>query len=87
MLLWAGQSISETGSAVTVVALPLAAVALLHATTFEVGLLAAAGTACFLFVALPAGLVVYRVAKWRLMIVCDVSRMLASSARHRRSRR
>ncbi len=76
MLLWAGQSISEIGSEVTVIALPLAAVVLLHATTFEVGLLAAAGTACFLLVALPAGLVVDRVAKRRLMIVCDVSRML-----------
>src|SRR5215471_18337089 len=76
LLLWTGQSISEIGSAVTIVALPLAAVVLLHATTFEVGLLAAAGTACFLLVALPAGLVVDRVAKRPLMIVCDVARML-----------
>ncbi len=76
MLLWAGQAVSEIGSGVTIVALPLAAVVLLHATTFDVGLLAAAGTACFLLVALPAGLVVDRVAKRRLMIVCDVARML-----------
>jgi hypothetical protein len=76
MMLWVGQSISEIGSAVTIVALPFAAIVILHATTFEVGLLAAAGTACFLFVALPAGLVVDRVAKRRLMIVCDASRML-----------
>ena len=76
MMLWAGQSISEIGSAVTIVALPLAAVVLLHASTFEVGLLAAAGTACFLLVALPVGLVVDRMAKRRLMIICDVARML-----------
>jgi MFS family permease len=76
MLLWTGQAVSEIGSGVTIVALPLAAVVLLHATTFEVGLLAAAGTACFLLVALPAGLVVDRVAKRRLMIVCDLARML-----------
>jgi MFS family permease len=76
MLLWAGQSISEIGSAVTIVALPLVAVVLLKATTFQVGLLSAAGTACFLLVALPAGLVVDRVAKRRLMIVCDAARML-----------
>ena len=76
LLLWTGQSISEIGSAVTVVALPFAAVVLLHATTFQVGLLAAAGTVCFLLVALPAGLIVDRVAKRRLMIVCDASRML-----------
>jgi MFS family permease len=75
MMLWVGQSISEIGSAVTIVALPLSAVVLLHASTFEVGLLAAAGTACFLLVALPAGLVVDRVARRRLMIVCDTARM------------
>jgi MFS family permease len=76
MLLWTGQAVSEIGSGVTIIALPLAAVVLLHATTFEVGLLAAAGTACFLLVALPAGLIVDRVAKRRLMIGCDVARML-----------
>src|SRR5260221_10569328 len=76
MMLWAGQAVSEIGSAVTIVALPLAAVVLLHAATFEVGLLAAAGTACFLLVALPGGLIVDRVAKRRLMIACDVARML-----------
>ncbi len=76
MLLWSGQAISEIGSAVTIVALPLAAVVLLHATTFQIGLLSAATTVCFLLVALPAGLIVDRVAKRRLMIFCDVARML-----------
>ncbi|MGN6792693.1 MAG: MFS transporter [Streptosporangiaceae bacterium] len=76
MLLWTGQAISEIGSAVTIVALPLVAVVLLNATTFEVGLLSAATTVCFLLVALPAGLIVDRVAKRRLMIVCDIARML-----------
>ena len=76
MLLWTGQAISEIGSAVTFVALPLAAVVLLNATTFQVGLLSAATTVCFLLVALPAGLIVDRVAKRRLMIVCDIARML-----------
>src|SRR5579871_5189391 len=76
MFLWAGQSISEIGSAVTIVALPLVAVVLLHASTFQVGLLTAAGTACFLLVALPAGLVVDRVAKRRLMIWCDIVRLM-----------
>ena len=76
MLLWTGQSISEIGLAVTIVALPLAAVVLLNASTFQVGLLSAATTVCFLLVALPAGLIVDRVAKRRLMIVCDAARML-----------
>jgi MFS family permease len=76
MLLWIGQAVSEIGSAVTIVALPLVAVILLHASTFQVGLLSAASTVCFLVIALPAGLIVDRVAKRRLMIICDVARML-----------
>lgn len=75
MLLWGGQTVSEIGSSVTMVALPLVAVVLLHASAFEVGLLTAAGTVCFLLVALPAGLVVDRVAKRRLMLICDVARV------------
>jgi MFS family permease len=76
MLLWTGQSVSEIGSSVTFVALPLVAVVLLHATTFQVGLLTAAGTVSFLLVALPAGLVVDRVAKRWLMLGCDLARMV-----------
>jgi len=52
------------------------AVVLLHASTFEVGLLSAASTASFLLVALPAGLVVDRVAKRWLMLGCDLARMV-----------
>lgn len=76
MMLWTGQSVSEIGSSVTTVALPLTAVVLLHATTFQVGLLTTAGTLCFLLVALPAGLIVDRVRKRRLMLGCDLARTL-----------
>jgi hypothetical protein len=76
MLLWTGQSVSELGSAVTMLALPLIAVVLLGASTFEVGLLAAATTVPFLLIALPAGLAVDRLAKRGLMIGCDAARML-----------
>lgn len=76
LLLWSGQSVSEMGSTVSQVALPLVAVVLLHASTFAVGLLTAAETVCFLLVALPAGLVVDRVAKRRLMIWCDLARLV-----------
>jgi Na+/melibiose symporter-like transporter len=76
MLLWSGQVVSEVGSSVTTIALPLTAVVLLSATTFQVGLLTAAGTVCFLVVALPAGLIVDRVRKRWLMIICDLSRLL-----------
>ncbi|HEX7996138.1 MAG TPA: MFS transporter, partial [Streptosporangiaceae bacterium] len=76
MLLWTGQAVSEIGSAVTIVALPLVAVVLLNATVFQVGLLSAATTVCFLVIALPAGLIVDRVDKRRLMIICDIARTL-----------
>jgi MFS family permease len=76
MLLWGGQAVSEIGSSVTTLGLPLAAVVLLHATTFQVGLLTAASTISFLLIALPAGVVVDRTARRRLMLGCDVARML-----------
>jgi MFS family permease len=76
LLLWAGQSVSEIGSSITVLALPLAAVVLLDASTFQVGLLTAMSTVPFLLVALPAGALVDRAAKHRLMMWCDLGRLL-----------
>jgi hypothetical protein len=55
LLLWGGQTVSEMGTHVTVLALPLVAVVLLDASAFEVGLLTAAETSAYLLVALPAG--------------------------------
>ena len=76
LLLWAGQTVSEMGSAVTQLALPLTAVVVLRASTFQVGLLTAAATAAFALIALPAGALVDRWAKRPLMIWCDAARML-----------
>ncbi|ANP56712.1 MFS family permease [Streptomyces griseochromogenes] len=76
MLLWSGQTVSEIGSAVTQVALPLIAVVVLDASTFEVGLLTAATTLAFAVIALPAGAIVDRRAKRSIMIVCDLLRLL-----------
>jgi MFS family permease len=76
MLLWSGQTVSQMGSAITLLALPLTAVVVLHATTFQVGLLSSASTAAFALIALPAGAIVDRRAKRRLMIWCDLARML-----------
>jgi len=55
LLLWSGQAVSEIGSAVTVLALPLTAVVVLHASAFAVGVLAALVTTAFLVLARPAG--------------------------------
>ncbi|GAA2132654.1 MFS transporter [Kitasatospora kazusensis] len=76
MLLWSGQTVSEMGSAVTEIALPLLAVVALKASTFQVGLLTAATTAAFAVIALPAGALVDRGAKRSIMIVCDILRLL-----------
>ncbi len=75
LLLWGGQTVSETGSAVTQLALPLTAVVVLRASTFQVGLLTSA-TAAFALIALPTGALVDRRARRRLMIWCDAARVL-----------
>ncbi|MPZ64942.1 MAG: MFS transporter [Pseudonocardiaceae bacterium] len=72
--LWAGETVSQFGSAVTLVALPLVAVTLLAASPFEVGLLTAAETAGFLLVGLPAGAWVDRIRRRPLMVWMDVVR-------------
>ncbi len=73
-LLFAGESISDLGSAVTVVAFPLVAIAVLHASAFQVGLIAAATNAAWLFVALPAGAVVDRIHRRPVLIATDLGR-------------
>jgi MFS family permease len=75
--LWMGQSISELGSQVTTLALPLAAVLVLRASTFQVGLLTTAGYAAFLLVGLPAGAWVDRLRRRPIMIAADAVRVLA----------
>ncbi len=76
-LLWGGQTVSELGSQVSLLAIPLLAVGTLHATTFEMGLLTAASTAAFLIVGLPAGVWVDRMRRRRVMIGADLGRVLA----------
>ena len=76
MRFWAGQSVSQVGSAVTALALPLTAIAVLKASAFQVGLLTAASYAAFIFISLPAGAIVDRCAKRRIMIWCDAARLV-----------
>jgi MFS family permease len=76
MLLWSGQTVSEIGSAVTQLALPLVALVVLRASTLQVGLLTAASTLAFAVIALPAGALVDRRPKRRVMITCDLARLV-----------
>lgn len=77
LLLWGGQAVSEIGSQVTVLAVPLVAVLVLNATTLQVGLLTATEVSAYLLVSLPAGAVVDRVARRPLMFWCDAGRLVA----------
>ncbi|MHB8440010.1 MAG: MFS transporter [Acidimicrobiales bacterium] len=75
-LLWGGETVSQLGSQVSQLALPLVAVTTLHATVFEVGLLTAATTLAFLLVGLPAGAWVDRLRRRPVLIGADIGRLL-----------
>jgi MFS family permease len=76
-LLWGGETISELGSQVSLLAIPLLAVRTLHATPFQMGLLTAASTAAFLVVGLPAGVWIDRTRRRWVMIAADLGRVVA----------
>jgi MFS family permease len=75
--LWSAQTISQVGSQVTLIALPLTAILILDASTFEVAALTAMDTLPFLVFALPAGVWVDRLRRKPLMVVADVGRAAA----------
>lgn len=74
LLLWSGQSISDVGTAISIVVLPLVAVVYLHADAIEVGALAALEYLPWLLIGLPAGVWVDRSGKRMLMLWCDAIR-------------
>src|ERR1700679_554486 len=70
--LWIGETVSQFGTMVSQLALPLVAILVVHATTWEVGLLSACQTAPFLIVGLPAGAWVERMRFRSVLIVNDL---------------
>jgi len=72
LLLWTGETVSQTGSAMAVVGVPLLAVEVLHASTFAVSSLTAAAFLPWLLIGLPAGAWVDRLPPRPLMVTCDV---------------
>ena len=72
--LWAASAVSDVGSQVSALALPLIAALTLGATPWQMGLLSAAGTAPILFVGLFAGVWVDRLRRRPLMIAMDIGR-------------
>lgn len=72
-LFWIGETVNQLGSAMALIGVPLLAVLYLHASTFEVGALAAATYLPWLVIGLPAGAWVDRLPPRPLMIACDVA--------------
>ncbi len=72
--IWTGQSISMTGSQVSVLAIPLIAAILLNATPGEMGMLRAISFLPVLVLGLPAGAWLDTVPRRPVMIAADVGR-------------
>ena len=72
--LWFGETVSVLGTQVTFVALPLAAVMILGASPFQMGLLGAVDNMPYLIFGLGVGVLVDRVSRRRLMVTSDLAR-------------
>ena len=71
-LLWFGETVSGGGNSMAAVLIPLLAVTTLHASTFQVAALTAAGTLPWFLIGLPAGAWVDRRPARTVMITCDL---------------
>ncbi|WP_291415573.1 hypothetical protein [Actinophytocola sp.] len=65
-------TVSNVGTAVTTVALPLVAVSTLHASAFEVSLLTAATYLAWAVIGLPAGVIVRRLPLRATQVAMDL---------------
>jgi MFS family permease len=75
--LWGAETISQFGSQVTFLALPLVAILVLDESTFRIALLTTVEFLPFLLFALPAGVWVDRLRRRPILILSDVVRALA----------
>ena len=80
MKLWRANGISQLGTQVSILALPLAALLILHASALGVSLLRAFAVLPFVVFSLPAGVWIDRVRRRPLMIVSDLGRALAMAS-------
>jgi MFS family permease len=74
--LWSAETVSQFGTQFTQLALPLAAIDVLHVSAFEVAALTTVEFLPFLLVSLPAGVWVDRLRRRPILVVGDVSRAL-----------
>jgi len=75
--LWAGETVSQFGSQVTLLAVPTVAILILHAGPFQVGVLSALEFLAFPTLGLIAGVYADRLRRRPIMISCDLGRLLA----------
>src|SRR5215213_6081905 len=75
--LWSAQTISQFGSQITGLALPLVALLVLHASAFQVAALATVEWLPWLLFSLPVGAFVDRVRRGPVLILADLGRGLA----------
>ena len=76
MLLWSGQLVSSVGSRVSLLAFPLLILAITHSPA-QAGLIAALRGIPYALFVLPAGALIDRWDRKRVMILCDSGRALA----------
>jgi MFS family permease len=74
--LWSAETISQFGSQITGLALPLVAVITLDVSAFQVSALFVVETAPFLLISLPAGVWVDRLPRRPILIIGDIGRAL-----------
>jgi MFS family permease len=74
---WSGSAVSEFGTAITSVALPLTAVTALHVGSLEVAAITAAGYAAWAILGLPAGVLVGRFPLRAMLLAMDLVRAAA----------
>ena len=75
--LWAAQTVSQFGSQITGLALPLVAIIVLDATTFQVAALAVVDWLPFFLFSLPAGVWIDRLPRRPILIATDWGRAVA----------
>ena len=78
--LWTAQTISQFGTQVSLLALPLVAISLLRASAFDVALLGTVEFLPFILFSLPAGAWVDRLRRRPILILGDMGRALALSS-------
>jgi MFS family permease len=77
MKLWTAETISQLGTQVSILALPLIAISVLDSSPFEVALLGTIEYLPFILISLPAGVWVDRMRRRPILIVGDLGRALA----------